>query len=265
MTNTLPIEATADSMSAVQTYIMHHMEDSQRLHLMPGLAFHLPSWITLHGLMVVLGSVILILIAWLSRKRNSDVPRGFSNLLEAFVAFIRDQVSVPFLGQEDGVRMTPLFCSFFTFILTLNLVGLIPAFYSATANINVTGALALIVLGFMVFGAMVRLGPAGFVRSFCVPGVPWPVQFLLVPLEFIGLLIKALALMIRLFANELGGHIVLFALIGLLVAYGWMALPAFLMAIVLYLLELGVAVMQAYIFTLLSAIFIGQRFHASHG
>jgi F-type H+-transporting ATPase subunit a len=81
----------------------------------------------------------------------------------------------------------------------------------------------------------------------------------------LGVLIKAMALMIRLFANNLGGHIVLLSLVGLLVIYGWMALPSLLMAVMIYLLEIGVAVLQAYIFTLLSAIFIGQRYHASHG
>jgi F-type H+-transporting ATPase subunit a len=265
VTNSVPIPIGVDLTAAVQAYIIHHMADSQQYHLIPGLTFELPQWISLHGVMVVLGSVLLLLMALISRRRNSEVPRGFANLLEAFVAFIRDQVAVPFLGRDDGVRMTPLFCSFFIFILILNTIGLIPAFYTATANINVTGALALIVLGFMVVGSMVRLGPVGFMRSFCVPGVPWPIQVILVPLEIIGLLIKALALMIRLFANELGGHIVLFSLIGLLVIYGWMALPSLLMAVMIYLLEIGVAFLQAYIFTLLSAIFIGQRYHPSHG
>ena len=265
MTNAVPVDASADRMAAVQSYIMHHMQDSQQAHFIPGLPFELPTWISLHGLMIVLASLILIGIAWLTRRRNSEVPRGFANLLEAFVAFIRDQVVVPFLGPEDGVRMTPLFCSFFAFILMMNAISLVPSFSAATANINVTGALAVIILGFMVVGSMIRLGPIGFVRSFCVPGVPWPVQILLVPLELIGLLIKAMALMIRLFANMLGGHIVLFSLIGLLVIFGWMALPALLMAVMIYVLEIGVAVMQAYIFTLLSAIFIGQRYHEAHG
>lgn len=265
MTNAIPVETTVERTAAVQTFIMHHMEDSQQAHLIPGLPFELPHWISLHGVMVVLGSVLLLLIAWLSRRRNSEVPRGLANLLEAFVAYMRDQVVVPALGPEDGVRMTPMFCSFFVFILMMNLIGLIPSFYTATANINVTGALAVIVLGFMVVGSVIRLGPIGFFRSFCVPGVPWPIQAFLVPLEMLGVLIKAMALMIRLFANNLGGHIVLLSLVGLLVIYGWMALPSLLMAVMIYLLEIGVAVLQAYIFTLLSAIFIGQRYHASHG
>ncbi len=259
-------DAVSERMAAVQSYIFHHMSDTHRMHLVPGVTVELPDWISLHGLMMVLGVLILILVGRLTtRRRDQSVPHGFGNLLEVFVVFIRDQVSVPFLGREDGVRMTPLFCSFFVFILMLNLIGLVPSFYTATANINVTGALALIVLGFMVVGSLVRLGPIGFVRSFCVPGVPWPIQVLLVPLELVGLLIKALALMIRLFANELGGHIVLFGLVGLLVIYGWWALPSLVMAVMIYLLEVGVAFMQAYIFTLLSAIFIGQRMHESHG
>lgn len=265
MTNDPPVSAIAERSDAVQAYIMRHMGDSQRVHLIPGLPFDLPDWISLHGVMVVMGALILILLAGLSRRREAGPPRGFANLLEAFVAFIRDQVAIPSLGPEDGVRMTPLLCSFFSFILILNLIGLIPAFYTATANINVTGALAALVLGFMLVGSMVRLGPMAFFKSFFLPGVPWPIQIVLIPIELLGLLIKALALTIRLFANELGGHIVLFAMIGLLVVYGWMALPSVLMAVMIYLLEFGVALLQAYIFTLLSAIFIGQRYHPAHG
>lgn len=160
--------------------------------------------------------------------------------------------------------MTPLFCSFFVFILVLNLLGLVPCFYTATANVSVTGALAAVTLGFMIVGAMFRYGPIGFVRGFIPHGVPWPVLIVLVPIEIFGLFVKAFALTIRLFANELAGHLVGFFLLGLIVIFGMKALPAMLMGLGIFLLEVFVAFLQAYIFTLLSAIFISQRFHPEH-
>jgi F-type H+-transporting ATPase subunit a len=192
------------------------------------------------------------------------VPHGWLNLVETFVKFIRDEISVPFLGAEDGRRMTPLFCSFFFYILIMNLVGLVPCFYAATANINVTGGLASVTLFFMIGGAVYRNGPVAFLKGFVPPGVPWFILLLLVPIEFVGLFIRAMALAIRLFANELAGHLVLFSLLGLLVMYGVWALPAAFMAVIIFIEEILVAFLQAYIFTLLSAVFIGQRYHPAH-
>jgi F-type H+-transporting ATPase subunit a len=160
--------------------------------------------------------------------------------------------------------MTPLFCSFFFYILIMNLVGLVPCFYAATANINVTGGLASVTLFFMIGGAVYRNGPVAFLKGFVPPGVPWFILLLLVPIEFVGLFIRAMALAIRLFANELAGHLVLFSLLGLLVMYGVWALPAAFMAVIIFIEEILVAFLQAYIFTLLSAVFIGQRYHPAH-
>jgi F-type H+-transporting ATPase subunit a len=160
--------------------------------------------------------------------------------------------------------MTPLFCSLFFFILAMNLIGLVPCFAAATANVSVTAPLALVTLSCMIFGAIYRLGLGGFVKSFIPPGVPWPVLIVLIPVEFAGVFIKAFALTIRLFANILAGHVVILFLLGLLVAFGLLALPFGLMAVMIYVLEIAVAFLQAYIFTLLSAVFIGERFHPQH-
>jgi F-type H+-transporting ATPase subunit a len=250
--------------AAVEAFILHHMMDSRRMDLARNVHVQLPVFLTLHGTMVVFSALLLIAIAGWAARRRTSIPTGLNNLLEAFVKFVRDQVAVPYLGPEDGVRMTPLLCTFFSFILMMNLVGLVPCFYTATSNINVTGALAAITFGFMIFGAIYRHGLVGFVRGFVPPGVPWPIAVVLVPLEIIGLLIKGVALTVRLFANELAGHIVVFSLLGLVVMFGYVALPAIVMALGIYVLELFVAFLQAYIFTLLSAIFIGQRYHPAH-
>ena len=248
---------------AVQAFILHHLADSHTLTL-PYARVPLPWFVSLHGLMVMLAAVFLIVLFRFGYRRDAKVPTGLTNFLELFVVFIRDTMVMPYLCKEDGRRMTPIFCSLFFFILAMNLIGLVPALSTATANLSVTAALAVISLGFMVIGAMYRNGPAGFIKGFIPPGVPWPVLALLVPIEIFGLFVKAFALTIRLFANELAGHIVVMFMLGLIVIFGAAALPFFFMAVLIYILEVGVAFLQAYIFTLLSAVFIGQRYHPEH-
>jgi F-type H+-transporting ATPase subunit a len=248
---------------AVQSFIMHHVADSHTVRI-AGRSFDLPGSLSFHGLMVLLGAFLLILLFGVAYRKTDDPPRGLTNLLELFVVFIRDQIAVKHLGPEDGLAMTPLFCSVFFFILALNLIGLVPCFYSATSNLSVTAAMAVVSLAVMTAGAMRKHGVIGFVRGFIPHGVPVPVLFLLVPIEMVGLLIKAFALTIRLFANELAGHIVIFFMLGLIVIFGAPALPFFVLGVAVFLLEVGVAFLQAYIFTLLSAVFIGQRYHPEH-
>jgi F-type H+-transporting ATPase subunit a len=250
--------------SAVQTFIMHHMSDSRRWSWLPQGHQDLPVFLSVHGIMVILSALMLIYVLIMACRRVGSVPGGLLNVVEFFVQFIRDEMAVPFLGEEDGRKLTPLLCTLFLFILMMNLLGLVPCFYTATANINVTGALAGITLAVMIFGAIFRNGLVGFARGFVPHGVPWPVLIIVVPIEVVGLLVKAMALAIRLFANELAGHIVLFSLLGIMVMFGAKAFPVFLMALVIYLLEVFVAFLQAYIFTLLSAVFIGQRYHPAH-
>jgi F-type H+-transporting ATPase subunit a len=248
---------------AVQRFIMHHLQDSNVLPFF-GWEVPLPSFLSAHGVMVVFSGLILVLLIGRLYRPRAAAPRGWTNALELFVQFIRDQIAVPFLGASDGIRMTPMLCSLFFFILTMNLVGLIPCFQSATADVSVTAALAIVVLAFMVFGAVWRHGAVGFVKGFIPHGVPWPILIVLVPIEMLGLLIKAFALTIRLFANEFAGHVVVFFLLGLVVIFGAAGIPFIVMGLLVYILEIGVAFLQAYIFTLLSAIFIGQRLHPEH-
>ena len=260
-----PVEAAAfqQKSEAVQTTILHHMADAHGITL-PYFHVTLPDFISIHGLMVVLASALLVISLGLLCRRMPAVPTGWLNLIEAFVVFIRDQLVRPYFREHDVQRMTPFFCSLFIFILTLNLLGLVPSLYTATADVSVTGALALVVLGIMTLGAMWYQGPIGFLKGFVPHGVPWPVLILLVPLEIVGLLIKAFALSIRLFANELAGHIVMYFMLGLLILFGAMAAPLFILAIFMFILELFVAFLQSYIFTLLSAVFIGQRLNPEH-
>ncbi len=251
--------------AALQRFTEHHLSDARAWPLLPGVTIPLPKGLTLHTLMLAVCILLLVLVFGVLYRKEEGAPRGrLTNLLEVLVLFVRNQISIPFLGPEDGRRMAPLFCSFFFFILTLNLMGLMPFFAGATSNFSVTAGLALMSLCFMVFGALMRNGVAGFWRALAPPGVPFVLQLFLAPLEFIGLFIRSFALAIRLFANVLSGHIVILALLGLVVTFGFWALPAVLLAAALMLMEIGVAFLQAYIFTLLSAIFIGQMYHPQH-
>jgi F-type H+-transporting ATPase subunit a len=254
-----------DMVEVTMQAVMHHVQDAQEWHL-PFLHIPLPGFITLHGTMLVICTGLLLLFfGRLYLKSHTVAPHGLTNLLEVFVLFVRDEISVANLGEKDGRAMAPMFCSMFFFILGLNLMGLIPIFATATGNINVTFALALGTLTLMFYAGISRNGVGGFIKSFVPPGVPAPVLVLLVPLEFMGMFVKAFALMVRLFANMFAGHVVLFSIIGLVVMYGAFASPpAIFMAAAIYCLELFIAFLQAYIFTFLSAIFIGQIMHPEH-
>ncbi len=249
----------------LEEYIMHHVLNSKEWHLPFLPPIHLPGFLSLHALMLIFCAVFLIILFCGIYQRRSDIaPKGMTNFLEVLIVFIRDKISIECLGEEDGRKLAPLFCTFFFFILGLNLMGLIPVFSTATANVSVTGALAVITLSFMIFGAMYKNGVLQFFRSFIPHGVPAPILIILVPIEFLGLFIKAFALTIRLFANMLAGHIVILALLGLVVLLGAAALPAILLAVFIGILEVFVAFLQAYIFTLLSAMFIGLTYHPQH-
>ncbi len=254
----------AERSATLEQYILHHVQNSHEWTLPFVGRIELPEYLSLHALMLaVTAAIVLLLFAVLYRKRD-PVPTGLTNLLEVFVLFIRNQACIPALGERDGRRMTPLFCSFFFFVLVANLIGQIPSFTPPTSNVNVTGALASIVLGIMIFGTIARNGIGGFFGAFIPPGVPWPLLLITFPLELLGIFVKTFALMIRLFANMFAGHIIMFSLLGMVYMFGLLGLPAVFLAVGIMILELGVAFLQAYIFTLLSAMFIGHLYHPAH-
>ncbi|MDA1045005.1 MAG: F0F1 ATP synthase subunit A [Verrucomicrobia bacterium] len=254
-----------DTEKAVQDWVHHHTQVNSDHWVLPFFELPLPGFLSLHGLMLVLCAVFLLLIFGKVYRKNDAVPTGITNFLEMFIVFVRDEICIPHMGKEDGRRLTPLFCSIWFFVLGLNVMGLIPIFSTATANIGVTAGLASITLALMVAGGIYRNGVGGFLKTFIPHGIPWPVLIILVPIEIAGLIIKPAALTIRLFANMLAGHIVLFSLIGLGVIYGAVAVvPSIAMAGAIYCLEIFVAFLQAYIFTLLSSMFVGSLLHPAH-
>ena len=215
---------------------------------------------------VMLATALVVLVAAFAflYRRNEEVPHGWSNLLELFVVFVRDQLVRPYFHAEDARRLAPVFCGFFFLILTLNLLGLCPLFSAATSNISVTGALALVSGTFMVGMSVWRKGVLGFLKNFVPAGTPKILLPLLVPMEVISFCTRIFALAVRLFANVLSGHILIFVLVSMAVLFGWLGLPAVLLAVAIYFFEIFMSILQAFIFSMLSAIFISQMVYDHH-
>ena len=217
--------------------------------------------------------IAVFFIALARHLRGGKHSRGrLWNMLEVMLLFMRDQVARPCIGKHDADRFMPFLWTMFFFVLGCNLFGMIPWMGSPTGALATTGMLALITFGVVVGSGMVKLGAVGFWKA-QVPSMelPFVIAILLVPLIFVieiaGLFIKHGVLAVRLLANMMAGHVVLAVLVGFIGAtYGmaawWGVMPLSVIgATALSLLELFVAFLQAYIFTFLSALFIGMAVH----
>jgi F-type H+-transporting ATPase subunit a len=222
---------------------------------------------TKHLVMMWVASIVLLVLLFASVAKRSLVPRGLYNFMEVLVQFVRDEIAKKNIGEEDGDRFVPYLVSAFFFILFVNLFGLIPYAATATGNLAVTVAMATFTFLVTQYAAIRAMGFGGWLKHL-TGGVPWPLWPIMIPVEVLGLFTKPFALTVRLFANMVAGHIVILSLIGLIFALGsqWVALGSVPMALGIFLLEVFVGFVQAFIFTMLSAIFIGQGLaHASHG
>jgi F-type H+-transporting ATPase subunit a len=224
--------------------------------------------ITKHSFMIIVASALLILgmLIWAHRRKDKLVPQGTAaNLIELLVLFVRDEIAVPNIGKEKAAKYTPYLLSVFFFILAINLLGLFPWMSTATGNISVTMSLAVCTF---LLTQIASFRSAGFVGYFkhLTGGAPLWLAPLMVPIEIIGMFTKPFALTLRLFANMLAGHIVLFSLLGLIfiMNHAAVAIVAVPFAVFIYLLELFVAFLQTYVFTMLSAVFIGMGLAMGH-
>ncbi|MDE3152155.1 MAG: F0F1 ATP synthase subunit A [Gemmatimonadota bacterium] len=198
-------------------------------------------------------------------------PRGFAAGLESVILYLRDEIFLPALGHH-GDGYLPFVLTLFFFVLFMNLMGLIPYGSTPTGNINVTGTLAICAFIATETAGMIALGPSGYLKTVVYwpsdmsLGVKLPLTLVMTPVEIIGKFTKPFALTIRLFANMIAGHVIVLAMIGLVFTFGsWLIAPAPIgMAIGIMLLEVLVAFIQAFIFALLSAVFIGQIRAAHH-
>lgn len=218
--------------------------------------------ITKHVVLLWIAAGILMLSLPLLARRWPVVPTGSKNFLETFVVFVRDDIVLPNTGEE-GRPYLPYFLTLFFFILIINLLGMIPGSGSATGNIAVTASLAVCTF-FLVHIAGIR--EHGFVhhfKNFIPHGLPMWLVPLMFPLELLGLVSRCFALTIRLFANMIAGHIVLLAFLSLSFLLGsiFVNVGAIPIAVGLSLLETFVCFLQAYIFTFLTAIFVGASLH----
>jgi F-type H+-transporting ATPase subunit a len=296
----------AAKFDAGQTIIGHVSNspiDHPLVHLPPiaGIDFS----VTKHVLMLWLVATTVFVLVTLTVRRylrqERHVPSGFMNALEAVVEYIRDVIVQPNVGRKWVSTWTPLLLTFFVFIFAANIVGLIPIFEvlglvdhlvlhsapdsfvkqvlhggtTATANFNVTAALATI-----TFGAIIVAGTKahGFFRHWMnlVPhGLSWVLYIILIPIEVMGLFVRPFALTMRLAANMTGGHIAILAILSFVFLFAEMFGAAIAgigvglavsvpLAVGVSALEIIVVLVQAYVFTLLTAVFIGMAIHVHH-
>jgi F-type H+-transporting ATPase subunit a len=283
-------------------FIGHVANSDPLIHLGP--FFGIDFSITKHVLMLWLVALLLfVFVTAIVRgylRRGAMVPTGAANALETVVEFVRDSMVRPNVGDKWVATWTPLLLTFFLFILTANAIGLVPIFEvialvdhwflhspedsfvkhllhggaTATGNFNVTAGLATVTFfSIIVAGTLAH----GFVKHFknLVPhGLPAPIYLLLVPMEIVGMFVRPFALTMRLAANMTGGHIAILAILSFVFIFAEMLGPIGGIGIGLGFsvpvagamlgLEIIVVLVQAYVFTLLSAVFIGMAIHAHH-
>jgi len=251
-----------DMKAIIEEHVLDHVYGSLNL-----LGMSLP--VSKHLLMMIITVLILAVGFPLLLKSKSRLLSPFRSMIEIVMLFIRDDIVVPNMGKEKGEAYLGYFCTLFFFILILNLLGLVPFGASATGNIAVTGALALTTFFLINFEGMKASGPIKYFATLVPQGVPFWLYPILFPIELISIVTKCFALCIRLFANMLGGHIVILSFIcfififGSLAAWlGWAVAPfSIILVLCMMCLELFVAFLQAYIFVFLTAIFTGMSAH----
>ena len=259
------------------TNLLKHVQDSHQLETPFGhidlphiYLFGIDMSITKHVVFLWIAAVVLIIGLVLVARKNKRqiVPTGFGNLVEVFIVFVRDEIVIPNMGH-GGIKYLPYLLTTFFFILLMNLFGLVPYGASATGNVSVTGGLAVIAYVMIQFAALRAQGVAHYLAHF-TGGVHWLLWPIMIPIEILGTFTKAFALCIRLFANMTGGHIVIVSLLGLIFVFGKISptigyavsIPSVLFTLGINFLELFVAVLQAYIFTMLTSLFMGLGMQA---
>ncbi|MCZ6769237.1 MAG: F0F1 ATP synthase subunit A [Acidobacteria bacterium] len=303
----IPAQETGSEGFNAGEVIIEHVSNSSVDHPI----FELPTlWginfsVTKHVLMLwIVATLLFVIITWSTRrylKQDRPVPSGFMNALEAVVQFIRDSIVLPNVGEKFLNTWTPLLLTFFFFIVTANAFGLIPLFEvvgvldrfvlhtdhesiinrvlhggaTATGNYNVTAGLATITFLAIIVAGTKAHGFFKHWKNLAPPGLAWPVYFLLIPIEVMGMIVKPFALTMRLAANMMGGHIAILAILSFVFIFGEMfqSAPAGIgvgllvslpLAVGISALEIIIVLVQAYVFTLLTAVFIGMAINVHH-
>jgi F-type H+-transporting ATPase subunit a len=272
--------------------VLHHTADAWTIDFAPFGAIHLPRWPdvhlgpltvnlspTKHVVFMLLAALLVFLTMWIGgrsidrRRREGKAPKGFGNTVEAMVLYVRNEIAIANIGH-DGAKFAPFILTIFFFVLYANLLGLLPWGSSATGNLAVTGALAVLVFLTVEIGGMLKLGAKGYLRTLfpVLPGLGGAggaiMSVAMFPIEVVGKLVKPFALAVRLFGNMTAGHFVILSLFGIIFLFGHLYVWNFGIGLVtatlvtgIMMLELIVALLQAYVFALLSAVFIGLMQH----
>ncbi|MCH9028707.1 MAG: F0F1 ATP synthase subunit A [Bacteroidetes bacterium] len=257
-------------------WILHHIMDSRELDFEPFFTIHIPQFPTLFGLDITptkhvffmwLTALLLVILFYIVARsyKKSLVPKGITNVFEVMILFVRDEIVKPTLG-EGYEKFVPYLLTLFFFILFGNLLGLIPYSSTFTSNIAVTATLAIFSFFAIQIGGIRQNGFFSYVKGLVPKGIPSWMLIIMIPVEILSLFTKPFALAIRLFANMIAGHIVILSMLGLIFFIGtyFVAPASVLFAIFIYLLEILVALIQAYIFTILTSLFIGMAVHQEH-
>jgi F-type H+-transporting ATPase subunit a len=301
-------KAASEGFNAGETIISHVANsslDHPLIHLPK--VFGIDFSVTKHVFMIwLVAALLFVMVTWVVRRyisgeRDQPVPRGLMNALEAVVEFIRDTIVQPNVGSKWVRTWTPLLLTLFLFILAGNVVGLIPALdviallnhtvlhlpadsflvrlthgsTTATGNFNVTAGLATITFVTIIVAGVRAHGFLPYWKNMVPQGLPWPIYFLLIPIEIMGMFVRPFALTMRLAANMTGGHIALLAILSFVFIFAQLfdhAMAGIGVGIVLSVplavgisaLEIIVILVQAYVFTLLTAVFVGMAIHAHH-
>jgi F-type H+-transporting ATPase subunit a len=295
----------AEKFNAGET-IIHHVSNSPisepLIHLpkLAGIDFSVTKHVLMLWLVAAFVLVVVITTVRSYLKQDKPIPTGFMNPLEALVEFIRDSIALPNVGKKWVNTWTPLLLTFFIFIFCANAVGLVPIFdvlglldhfvfhtgdhsfikqvlhggTTATANYNVTAALAMITFSAIIIAGSRAHGVVQHWVNLVPHGLAWPIYILLIPIELMGMLVRPFALTMRLAANMTGGHIAILAILsfvflfaemfGRAVGVGVGVAASVPLATAISALEIIVVLVQAYVFTLLSAVFIGMAIHVHH-
>ena len=233
--------------------------------------------ITKHVIMLWIAATITVSLAIYGTRRyrenNNAQPKGISHLYEILVNFIRNDIIIPNIGKSHCQVWTPLITTYFIFILTCNFLGLVPLFdlipggsSTVTGNFSATGGLATITFFSIIIAGTMKHGFLGYWKNMIPSGVPGPVLFILIPIELLGMFVRPFALTMRLGANMTAGHIGMLAIFALpiILSSAPVGIASILLNTGIYFLEMIISFVQAYVFTLLSAVFIGMAIHAEH-
>ncbi len=224
------------------------------------------------GMLMIIFIMIIVFraVAKGYKKNEGKAPTGIQNALEPLILFIRDEVAIPSLGAKKADKFLPFLLTVFFFIWLCNILGLVPFL----GGFNITGTLGvtMVLAAFVFIITTINANKHYWMHILWPPGVPLPIKFILIPIELVGILLKPLVLMIRLTANISAGHIVILAFVSLVIMFGQQStglgmgigVGAVAFMVFMFFLELLVAFLQAYVFTLLAALYFGDATQDAH-